>query len=296
MNKKIHLISGFLILITVFLVVYKNSNVKGFRIFLISLKLAVIIAFSLVPPAKDNGFLPGADGLTPPISRPLRRNYGLFGSKITSSSGSPKKDPNGNGTPQNPTMKKDSQPTPTSYQHLYQTSKKDNEQCSLEDEQKSRQAEKELKDKRGNRIKAVIAQKSDRRYFLDDAQARDKFIHAQDFGVKIPESFDLEHVKSLSYQNRLNYLRDRTVLPEESVREFQEAMRDHVLEPNTKEIRGTFGANREARDSTPKTEGTHLYNPITKNDLFFGQGNRLKSGWKTNQGQSKDIEINKNLT
>lgn len=63
MNKKTHLISGFLILITVFLVVYKNSNVKGFRRFLISLKLAVIITFSLGSPAdaKDNKFLPGAD-------------------------------------------------------------------------------------------------------------------------------------------------------------------------------------------------------------------------------------------
>ena len=242
--------------------------------------------------------MPGADAWSnkPSISRPLRRNYGLFDSKTTSSSGAPKKDPNGNGTPQNPPMKKDSQPTPTFHQHLSQTSKKKNKQCSLEDKQKSRQAEKELKDKRGKRIKAVIAQKSDHRYFLDDAKARDKFIHAEDFGVKMPESFDLEHAKSLSYQDRLKYLRDRTVLPEESVREFQEAMRDHVLEPNTKEIRGTFGANREARDGTPKTEGTHLYNPITKKDLFFGQGNRLKSGWKTNQGQSKDIEINHNLT
>jgi hypothetical protein len=265
---------------------------------LVALKLAVIITFSLLSPAdaKDNGFLPGADGFTPPLSRPVPNNHGYFGSKTTSSSGAPKKDPNGNGTPQNSAMKKDSQPTPTSYQHLSQTSKKKNKQCSLEDEQKSRQAEKELEDKRGKRIEAVIAQKSECRYFLDDVQARDKFIHAPDFGVKIPESFDLEDAKSLSYQDRLKYLRDRTVLPEESVREFQKAMRDHVLEPNTKEIRGTFGANREARDGTPKTDGTHLYNPITKNDLFFGQGNRLKSGWKTNQGQSKDIEINNNLT
>jgi len=92
----------------------------------------------------------------PPISIPLRRNYGLFDSKTSSSSGAPKKDPNGNGTPQNPAMKKDSQPIPTFYQHLSQISKKKNKQCSLEDEH-------------GKRIKAVIAQKSDRRYFLDDA-------------------------------------------------------------------------------------------------------------------------------
>ncbi len=77
--------------------------------------------------------------------------------------------------------------------------KKKGKQCSLEDEKKSREAEKELETKRGKRVKAVIAQKLDRRYFLDDAQSRDKFIHAIDFGVKILESFDLKYAKSLSY-------------------------------------------------------------------------------------------------
>lgn len=86
------------------------------------------------------------------------------------------------------------------------------------------------------------------------------------------------------------------MLPEESVRELQEALREHVLQPSTKETKRTFGANREARDGPPKIHGNHLYNPITKNDLFFGPGNRLKSDWKTNQGQSLDIEINNNLT
>jgi hypothetical protein len=91
-------------------------------------------------------------------------------------------------------MKKDSQATPTSHHDLSATQKKKNKQCSLKDEQKrkSRQAEKELKNKRGKRIKAIIAQKSDCRYFLGDAQARDKFIHAPDFGVKVPESFSLD--------------------------------------------------------------------------------------------------------
>lgn len=285
----------------VFWFIYRSidSDIKGLKRFVLSVKLALIIIFSLSSPvdAKDSGFLPGADGFAPPPSRPAPSNSGYFGSKTTSSSsGAPKKDPNGNGTSQNPGMKKDSQAT--SHHHLFATSKKKNKQCSLKEEQKrkSRQAEKELKNKRGKRIKAIIAQKSDRRYFLGDAQARDKFLHAPDFGVKVPESFDLEHAKSLSYQDRLKYLRDRTVLPEETVREFQEALRDHVLEASTKEIEGTFGANREARNGTPKTNGTHLYNPITKNDVFFGPGNRLKSGWKTNQGQSRDIELKNNLT
>lgn len=59
-------------------------------------------------------------------------------------------------------------------------------------------------------------------------------------------------------------------------------MRNHVLEPSTKEIRWTFGVNHEVCVGTLKIESTHLYNPITKKDLVFGQGNRFKSGWKTN--------------
>ena len=41
----------------------------------------MILIFSLVSTAnvKDNGLLPLADGLTPPITKPLRRNSGLFG-------------------------------------------------------------------------------------------------------------------------------------------------------------------------------------------------------------------------
>ena len=260
---------------------------------------------------KNNGSFPGVGALSndPPISRPLKRNYGLFSRKPTNNNPEiPKKDPNGSGNnnkiSQTPAMKKNSQPTSTFSQRLSQTSKKKNKQCSLEEEetflknkQKSLQAQKELEEKLGKPIKAVIAQKSDHRYFIGAAEAQDKFLHALDFGVATPESFDLEYAQSLTYEDRLNYLRDRTVLPEESVREFQVAMRDHVLLPNTKELSGTFGANREARDGTPKTYGTHLYNSETGLDLFFKLGgNRLKSGWETNKGQRKDIQMNQNLT
>ncbi len=183
-----------------------DSDIKGLKRFVLSVKLALIITFGFLSPAdaKDSGFLPGADGFTPPLSRPAPNNQGYFGSKTTNSSSvAPKKDPNGNGASQNPAMKKDSQATPTSHHDLSATSKKKNKQCSLKDEQKrkSRQAEKELKNKRGKRIKAIIVQKSDCRYFLGDAQARDKFLHAPDFGVKVPESFSLEHAISLSYED-----------------------------------------------------------------------------------------------
>lgn len=117
-----------------------DSDIKDLKRFVLSVKLALIITFGLSSPtyAKDSGFLPGADGFTPPLSRPAPNNQGYFGSKTTSSSssGAPKKDPNGKGTSQNPAMKKYSQATPTSHHDLSARSKKKNKQCSLKDEQK----------------------------------------------------------------------------------------------------------------------------------------------------------------
>ena len=107
----------------------RDSDLKGLKWFVLSVKLALIITLSLLSPAdaKDSEFLPVADGFIPPLSKPAPNNQGYFGSKKTSSSigsGAPKKDPNGNGTSHNPAMKKDSQATPTSHHHLSATSKK----------------------------------------------------------------------------------------------------------------------------------------------------------------------------
>jgi hypothetical protein len=41
---------------------------------------------------------------------------------------------------------------------------------------------------------------------------------------------------------------------------------------------------------------TYIDSPITKKDVLFSQNNRLKSDWKADQRQSKDIETNHNLT
>lgn len=92
-NKKIYTI---IIFMTIFVVLYKNLNVKGFRRFLIAFKLAVIITLTVTPfaNAKHNGFLPRAEGFTFPISRAVPNNSGYFVSKTSSSSGSPKKSPN----------------------------------------------------------------------------------------------------------------------------------------------------------------------------------------------------------
>jgi hypothetical protein len=261
---------------------------------------------------KDSGGIPSVEGYGVPSlpSRPAPQKYGHFGSRTSTSnggSGAPKKDPNGGwgSSPQSPLIKKDSKSTPH-HPHLPHKSIEKYEQCSLEKEnqrqikeqnlKKSKEAERELAKRRGKRIPALIAIRGDIRYFFGDLQTRDKFTHAPDFGVKLPESFDLEYAKSLPYKERLKYLRDPNVLPEKSVRELQEAMRDHVLDPTTQEIRGTFGANREKKEGIPKSYGTHFWNKETGNVVFFGETNQLKSGWKTNRGQQYDIKTNKNLT
>jgi hypothetical protein len=106
---------------------YKSSNLKGLKRFVVLFNIALILTFGSLSPAdaKDSGFLLGTEAFTPPLYKPAPNNQGHFGSKTTSSSSrSPKKDPNGNGASQNPAMKEDSQATPTFHYHLSTTSKK----------------------------------------------------------------------------------------------------------------------------------------------------------------------------
>ena len=83
------------------LVLITDSTVLQSKRIMVVIFLGVLLVFGNAEPAdaKDNGFLPGADAWSnkPSISRPFRRNYGLFDRKTTSSSsGEPKKDPYSN--------------------------------------------------------------------------------------------------------------------------------------------------------------------------------------------------------
>jgi len=61
-------------------------------------------------------------------------------------------------------------------------------------------------------------------------------------------------------------------------------------------IKGTLGANREARNGTPKIEGYHLYNYKTGFDAFFDRnGRRYRTRMKARGDQRNNIKQNKNL-
>ena len=97
-KKNISIVLFFTIFVGIFWFIYRSKDFdhKGFKRFIISIKIALVMALSLLSPAhaKDGGFLPGTEGFTPPISRPAPNNHRYFSSKTgTGNSGAPKKGP-----------------------------------------------------------------------------------------------------------------------------------------------------------------------------------------------------------
>ena len=66
---------------------------------------------------------------------------------------------------------------------------------------------------------------------MEKEQFRDKAYHLNLFPkIKIPKAFDLDHVKTLDYKSRLEYVRDRSKLPEKTVFDIQRQHRkNHCL-------------------------------------------------------------------
>lgn len=68
------------------------------------------------------------------------------------------------------------------------------------------------------------------------------------------------------------------------------------MNPNHKVIFGTLGANRETRGGAAKTEGIHIFDPITNKYSFYDlEGHRFKTGMKLNQAKIKDLMANGNI-
>jgi hypothetical protein len=119
-------------------------------------------------------------------------------------------------------------------------------------------------------------------------QVRDKFHHARDIGVPIPislvDDFD-KLAKNKNYQKRLKFFRDKKKLPSEYVKVSAIKLREHVIDPKTKVIKGRFGKRAEARrqrkmkrDPTlkplPHQNGFILYNKKTKLMSFYNLKSR----------------------
>jgi hypothetical protein len=135
-------------------------------------------------------------------------------------------------------------------------------------------------------------------FYLYETAVRKKIYHAPDFGVTLPETLNLEHVQSLSPRDRLQYLSDPDILPQECVTEFMTKLGQHLLDPKTHVKAGTLGRNGETtnRWDEPMSVGKHAFNPITGNDVFFNEnGFKFQTGMNLGENQLIDLEYNDNI-
>lgn len=124
-------------------------------------------------------------------------------------------------------------------------------------------------------------------------------LNAPDFDVSLPANLELEYVESLSTKDRLEYLSDPNILPQECVSEYMKKLGEHFLDPITDIKAGTLGKNGESKGWGERITGTHAFNLITGNDVFFAdnddQHSTFHTGMNLNEGQIYDLEDNDNI-
>lgn len=296
---------------TVLLIRNLPLNVKDkSKIIMVVICLGVLLIFGNAEPveAKDNWFLPGAEGFTPPISRPGQSSRGYSDSRPASG-----QNPGGGGSGGNPNPSSESQagscssnPTPKATPEVMNyglgSPPKTKKQKALEkmkqELQESIREEDKLNAKRKARITLII--KDGIRFFAPNDQLRDKYHHAPDLDSPIPGTLGDTELARLAdpslYRERLETFRNREILPEAYVEQYGRDLRFHVLDPDTKIIKGTLGANREANGGPPKIQGYHLYNDKTGFNAFFDKNRRLyRTGFEANRSQKIDIKTNSNI-
>lgn len=118
-----------------------------------------------------------------------------------------------------------------------------------------------------NFLKSLSVTASDGRIVeLEKEQFRDKAYHLDVFSkIKIPKTFDLDYVKTLDYKSRLEYVRDRSKLPEKTVFDMQMEARKFFRSTQTKAFSGSLGRN--------KIEGTLYINQRTRTVAFVNKPN-----------------------
>jgi len=246
---------------TVLLIRNLPLNVKDkSKIIMVVICLGVLLIFGNAESveAKDNGFLPGAEGFTPPISRPLRRNYGLFDSKTpSSSSGEPKKDPYSNSEINSDSN--ENRPKSTNLEHHFYSQEEisDDEtedECPLSEE--------------SNRIKIGVT-KDGTFVHVEASKMRDKSHHIDDFiDLKdLKGKFDINYVKTLSYEDRLEYVRNKDNLSDELVYQMQDEVLEFFTDPETILVPGFLGKYKE--------EGTVFIN-LKMNKVGFRDNSNYK--------------------
>jgi len=235
--------------------------------------------------AKDTSGSFFAEGFTPPLPQRHggRTTNGIGGSNPGNGSGGSSPAPSsGNldgNCPSNPTSKFPSQLAPNN-QNQNKNKKKKN---SIE-----------VKIVNGQIILRVT--RDDMPFFINEMTARKKIYHAPDFDVALPDNLDLEYVKSLSTKDRLKYLSDPGILPQECVGEYMKKLGQHLLDPTTEIKVGTLGGNGATKGWNESISGTHAFNPGTGNDAFFtDDGFKFHTGMNLNDGQRIDLDDNNNI-
>ena len=103
----------------------------------------------------------------------------------------------------------------------------------------------------------------------------------------------------IGYRKRRKVLRDRNLIFDQDVERVSGYLREHVIDPDTSVIIGTFGGNREKRNpkKNKKLKGYILYNDRTRIAAFYDLSNRnLRTFMKVKPKQRDDIILNNNLT
>ena len=155
-------------------------------------------------------------------------------------------------------------------------------------------------EKRGRTVKVILIIKDGMRFFVSHDLLADKFHHSPDLNSPIPVTLSDTELRRLSnpklYRERRETFRNKEILPEAFVEQTGRDLRLHALDLETTVIRGTFGANREAKGGPARIEGYHLYNNKTGYNAFFDLGgNRYRTGMQANEAQRADIKENQNF-
>lgn len=271
--KKINIITLSLfsaIFLIGFIVSYKNSGkIRE------SIRIAIIWAIITLSPisaeAKSSG-LPGADGFTPPAhSRPANKGPGLFnqpkhqnqnpGSDKPGGNGGNGDDNNSNFEPECIENRKPDNPYHYWHEPMHQS-----ESETIDTETESDWSEDSDWDEE-NFLKSLFVPASDGRIVeLEKEQFRDKAHHLDVFPqIKISKTFDLDYVKTLDYKSRLEYVRDRSKLPEKTVFDMQMEASKFFRSTQTKAFSGSLGRN--------KIEGTLYVNQRSRTVAFVNKSN-----------------------
>jgi len=268
MNKRFVIILFPVTFLIAFTVTYKRSG-KVRESIRISIIWIIISASPLGAEAKDKWF-PGAEGFTPPAhSRPANKDPGLFNQPKPQNPCSDK--PGGNGSNGDDDNNSNFEP------ECIENSKPDNSynywhepRYQLDTETESDWSEDSDWDEE-NFLKNLFVTASDGRIVeLEKEQFRDKAHHLDVFPkIKVPKTFDLDYAKTLDYKSRLEYVRDRSKLPEKTVFDMQMEASKFFRSTQTKAFSGSLGRN--------KIEGTLYINQRTRTVAFV---NKYNSKWR----------------